>query len=334
MNDKPLRIAVVGLGKMGLLHASILNTVPNVQLVAVCEKSSFSRKLLKKILPGILILEDVGEFSDLGLDAVYVTTPISSHFNVAKTVCQQRLARHLFVEKPLTSSYPESKELSELIARSRGVNMVGYLRRFMVTFMKTKDLLAQDIIGEPISFAINALSSDFFDVQAQTKASVARGGVLRDLGSYAVDMALWFFGDIGVSSAKVESLIGAGSEDAVHFAVHRESDALQGNIFVSWCAEGYRMPEVVLSIEGSKGTLRATDDKVSLNLRNGSSQTWHRVNLNDNVGFWLGAPEYYREDAYFVKSIKTGSVAEPSFKTASKVDLLIDVIHRKAESHD
>lgn len=334
MDTEALRIAVVGLGKMGLLHACILNTMPNVQLTAACEKSLFTRKLFKKILPSVPIVEEVHGFSGLDLDAVYITTPISSHFSVAKTVYEDRLARNLFIEKPLTSNYNESKELCDLVANYGGVNMVGYLRRFMVTFMKARELLVQGVIGEPTSFAINAFSSDFYGIREHAKVAASRGGVLKDLGSYTLDLALWFFGNVQVNSAKIESLNGGCSEDAVQYNVKRESDSLRGTVSVSWCIEGYRMPEVVLSIKGSNGAIEVNDDKVSLNLNNGDKSTWYRHNLNDNIEFWLGGPEYYREDAYFVKSITNNSLAEPSFETASKVDLLIEMIQQKAEKHD
>ena len=331
MSRDALRIAVVGLGKMGLLHASILNTMPNVQLAAVCEKNSLTRKLLKKILPEVPFVTDVGNLAGLGIDAVFVTTPIAYHFNVAAEVYKKRLARHVFVEKPLTSSYPESKELCELAAGSGGINMVGYLRRFMVTFMKTKELLAQDPIGELVSFTMNAFSSDFCGIVKNPQASIARGGVLRDLGSYAIDLSLWFFGDTQLRSAKIEGLTGPSAEDAAHLTVERESDGLRGEISVSWCVEGYRMPEVNLSIKGSKGTIEVNDDNIRLALNNGHRSTFYRHSLDDNVEFWLGGPEYYREDAYFVKSITTQSTAEPSFKSASRVDLLIDKIQKEAE---
>jgi predicted dehydrogenase len=201
----------------------------------------------------------------------------------------------------------------------------------MVTFMKAKELLAQEAIGKPESFAVNAFSSDFCGVRGKPQVSNGRGGVLGDLGSYAVDLVLWFFGDVQVSSTKIESLTGAGAEDAAYFTVERESDILHGAVSVSWCMEGYRMPEVALVIKGSRGTMEVNDDRVCLNLNGGGRSVWFRHSLDDHVGFWLGAPEYYREDAYFVNSVITGSFAEPSFKTASKVDLFLDAIRQKAE---
>ena len=331
MNKDKLRIGVVGLGKMGLLHSSILNVIPEVQLAGVCEKSAITRKLFKKVLRDVPLVEDVTDFSDLNLDAVYITTPIPSHFIVAKTVYQERIARHLFIEKTLAAKYSEAKTLCELANLNSGVTMVGYLRRFMVTFIKAKELLSQNAIGEPASFEVNAFSSDFCGVSNNSQASIARGGVLCDLGSYAIDLALWFFGDLQIGSAKIESSTGSGAEDIVHFTARTNPSEINGVFDVSWCKEGYRMPEVNIKVKGAKGTIEVNDDKVTLTNEFGKASTWYRVTLDDAVAFWLGGPEYYREDAYFIERIKSALVAEPSFENAAKVDMLIENIQECAE---
>jgi predicted dehydrogenase len=333
MGGESLGVAVVGLGKMGLLHASILNVLPNVQLVALCEKSGITRKLLKKVFKGIRIVDAVEKLAGLNLDAVYVTTPIPSHFPVARTIYLKKIARNLFVEKTLARSYEEAKELHNLAHSFGGVNMVGYLRRFAVTFRKAKDLLAQDAIGEVFSFKAYAYSSDFLGSKEGSGALSSRGGVLRDLGCHAVDLALWFFDDLRVDSAKLTSLINSGSEDSAYFRV-KKSGGLEGEFEVSWCMEDYRMAEVGFSISGSKGIIDVNDDKVELKLSVGKSFTWYRHDLHDNVSFWLGLPEYYREDIYFVKSVVEGGNAEPNFYSASKVDEIIDQVKRRADESE
>lgn len=334
LNRRKLRVGVIGLGKMGLLHAGVLNTLPDVELAAICEKSSFIRKIAKKAIRNVSFVGNVQDFSGLDLDAVFITTPTPSHYAVTKQVCEEQLARNVFVEKPLTSKYIDSKALCDLVEHNKGVNMVGYMRRFMVTFMKTKELLSQGVIGEPAFFVVNAFSSDFVDAKPGSKASMSRAGVLSDLGSYAVDLSLWFFGGLRVGSSKVECLVGSRGEDSIHFDVSRLSGALEGQISASWCLEGYRMPEVNVSIKGSEGLLEANDDKVSLTLNNGKKTVWFRHDLNDFVGFWLGLPEYYREDAVFVESIRSGNGARPSFRDALEVDQLIDAVRQKAEWHE
>lgn len=90
------------------------------------------------------------------------------------------------------------------------------------------------------------------------------------------------------------------------------------------------MPDVGFSIIGSKGIMNVNDDKVELNLDKMRSFTWYRHDLNDNVPFMLGLPEYYREDLHFTKSIMDGLSADPDFHSASKVDQIIDEVEKGA----
>ena len=143
LSRETLRVAVVGLGKMGLLHASILNVLSNVQLTALCDKSSLISKFSKRLFSKVHVVDDIEKLSGLDLDLVYVTTPISSHSLVTKNVYSSGLASNLFVEKTLASSYDEAKELCDLAQSFGGINMVGYMKSFTVTFKKAKDLLSQ-----------------------------------------------------------------------------------------------------------------------------------------------------------------------------------------------
>ena len=208
MEKDPFRVAVVGLGKMGFLHCGILNVLPSVKLVGVCEATPFTRRIIKKVLRKIPVVADVSELSSLDLDALFITTPTSTHYSVARTAIDGGIADNMFVEKPLSSSFSDSNALCDLM-RGKGVSMVGYVRRFMVTFMKGKELLKQGVIGQPLSFKINMCSSDFFDIHDPI-ISIARGGVLKDLGCYPIDLLLWYFGEFTVESATSESINRSG----------------------------------------------------------------------------------------------------------------------------
>ena len=83
------------------------------------------------------------------------------------------------------------------------------------------------------------------------------------------------------------------------------------------------MPEFGLSIHGTKGSLSINDDEVKLELKDDQPKRWYRPNLDDNVGFLLGGPEYYREDKHFLDSITAGTPTKSDFKSALKVDFLL-----------
>jgi predicted dehydrogenase len=330
LSRERLRVAVVGLGKMGLLHASILNVLPNVELAALCDKSTMILKFCKKVFHKVRIVDDVTSLTSSDIDMVYVTTPVFSHSVVAKNVYLKGISRNLFVEKTLASTYDEAKELCELAKSFGGISMVGYMKRFAVTFRKAKDLLNQETLGQAISFEAYAYSSDFL---GSKKSSRSRGGALRDLGCHVVDLALWFFGDLQVDSVELRSPAEIGSETSVYFSV-RNSNGLEGEFNVSQCMENYRLPEVGLLIRGSKGVAKVNDDRVDLNTNDGKSFRWYRHDLNDNVVFWLGEPAYFREDQYFAKSVLEGCKVEPCFYTASKVDYIIDQVGYRAGKNE
>jgi predicted dehydrogenase len=323
--NKRLKVGIVGLGKMGLLHASILNVMPNVQLAALCDKSWLMRKLAKSTLKGLLVTDKLDEMSNLNLDVVYVTTPIPSHYGIVKEIYVKDIARNVFVEKTLSSMYTQSEELCRLADKSKGNTMVGYMKRFSVTFCKAKEFLDKGVLGSMISFDAYAYSSDFFDVQRDSVAS-ARSGVLEDLGSHVSDLAIWFFGDL-LSSVKVSSSI-VQKHDSVTFEVVC-SNNFQGKFDISWVKEGYRMPEFQLIIRGTKGTIKVDDNELIFALNGEPQKTWHRQDLDDHVTFLLGESEYFRENDHFIKSIIFNNKSEPSFQTATRVDYLLEQVRNK-----
>src|SRR3990172_8298752 len=162
---------------MGLLHASLLNVFPNVKLVALCDKSVLMNRIFKKVFSSkeLQVVNAVEKLAGLKLDAVYVTTPISSHFPIIRSLYEQEIANNIFVEKTLASDFNGAKQLCEHARKAGGVNMVGYMKRFSVVFGKAKELLTQKTLGELCSFKAYAYSSDFMGLTKQSESSVARG---------------------------------------------------------------------------------------------------------------------------------------------------------------
>lgn len=324
---------MVGIGKMGLVHASLCNAIPNIHLVALCDKSPLILRLFSKVFRNIPIVDDVEKLSDFNLDAVYVTTPIPSHYPVLKTILSKNIARNIFVEKTLSSNYSKAKELCQMLEDSGGAGMVGYMKRSSVTFRKAKDLLNQLALGKDLTFDAYAYSSDFASSKKGSRAQVVRGGVMRDLGAHVIDLATWFFGDLQVESANIDSTAKTASDGSASFTTV-SSDGATGTFAISWYAKDYRMPEFGLIIRGEKGTMKVNDDRLELTSTDGRMQKWYRQDLQDNVGFLLGEPEYYREDECFFRSIFEKHAVEPNFVSSSKVDLLIEQVEQRAGAHE
>ena len=325
-----LKVAIIGIGKMGLLHSSILSTIPGVEVAALCDKSYVLRRIAKKLFKNSTIKDDVAKLSNLSLDCAYVTAPIPAHFPIINALYSNNITRNIFVEKTLASNSQRANEICELSEKYPGVNMVGYMKRFSVTFLKAKRLLNDNALGDLLSFQGSAYSSDFVDC-TESMNTLSRGGVLSDLGSHVIELALWFFGEFVVEKAEIKSLIGEKSEDYAHFRVKNSN--LSGEFDISWCKDNYRLPSFSLTIQGTQGTLSVNDFNLVLDSSEGKHSVWYRPDLNDNVPFLLAEPEYYREDERFIASVLKSQIAEPDFKTASKVDHIIDFVKKEAQKN-
>lgn len=328
INGSKLKVGLIGLGKMGIMHACLLNVLPNVQVTALCDRSRLMRRIAKQAFRGAVVTDALDKFLALHLDAIYVLTPIPIHYRIIKEIYEKEITKNVFVEKTLASNYSHSAELCLLAEAQGGVNMVGYMKRFGVTFNHAKSLLCQQVLGELTSFDAYAFSSDFSQAQNGPTVSRTRGGALVDLGSHVVDLAVWFFEDLKVTVANAKLRTAPDLEDEVSFGVE-DSNGLQGMFEVSWCKDGYRMPEFGLSVHGTRGTLRVNDDEVELTLKGDMPKNWFRQDLNDTVGFLLGGPEYYREDKHFIDMIISGQTAKPDFRSALKVDYILEQVRRR-----
>ena len=324
---KKLRVAVIGLGKMGFVHSSILSTIPEIEIAALCDKSYMVRRIAKKLFKSSVVVNEVEKIGDLAVDCAFVTAPIPAHFPIVNVLYSRCITCNVFVEKTLSSSWNKADQLCALSEKAPGVNMVGYMKRFSVIFSKARSLLAENVLGELIDFNGFAYSSDFAGCR-QTSKTFSRGGVLSDLGSHIIDLALWFFGDFEVEKATLKSIVDENSEDSAKFNVKKSG--LTGEFDISWCKDNYRLPNFGLTIRGSNGTLTVNDYNLILEPFGGKRSTWYRHDLNDNVNFLLGEPEYYREDEVFIRSILNGDKVEPSFRTSSKVDYIIDQVKKVA----
>lgn len=330
--ERMLRVAVIGLGKMGLLHASLLSVIPGVRVVALCEKSLLTRRLAQKVFRDVPVVATPAELAGMGLDGVYVATPPSSHAAVIKAVLSARVAHSIFVEKPLATSGAEAEELCRLVEEG-GVqtNMVGYSRRFSSTFRRAKELLDEGELGEVHRFQAYAYSSDFVGSKSHSRMR-SLGGVLRDLGVHAVDLALWFFGPMEIVGVGTSSWKGDALWDSVHFKVQSAS-GVEGEFTTSWSMQDYRLPEVGLIITGSKGVLEVNDDTLELKCTNGRRWFWHRHDLDGGVFFLLGGPDYFREDETFVRAMAHQAQVEPNFRTAAVVDQIADKVEQRLREH-
>lgn len=121
-----LRAAVIGAGYLGRFHAQKYAALGRVELVGVADPDERSRHRVAGEL-GCQAFSDHREL--LGrVDAVSVVTPTPSHHGVAGDFL--RAGAHVLVEKPITVTVEEARDLISLAAAHRRILQVGHLERF------------------------------------------------------------------------------------------------------------------------------------------------------------------------------------------------------------
>ena len=334
-------IGIVGLGKMGILHAGILNALQDTSVAAVCEKEGLLRRAAKKLIPNISFYDNVLEMVERSnLDGVYVTTPIVSHLSIVDDLAKSNRKIALFIEKPLAGNLEDAKEILAKASSLGSVNMVGFQKRFSPQFQRVKQLLENKALGDLFFFRGYSFVSGVFSKGSGWRFSKGQGGSLLDLGSHLIDLLLWYFGEPSYLSAAERSLYSEEVEDFSHVIFNFKS-GLIGHVDVSWSAQGYRLPETQLEIQGANGTLVVNDDALKFtinkdvpNVISAGSHNLKRPEFTPGVDFLLGDPEYCLEDKYFIECVKIGKVPDPGLDAGLNVNKIAKSIHSFKKGED
>ena len=134
---------------MGKHHARIYNQLEDSNLIAICEQNqSVAAEISEKY--GCSYETDLDAFfSKNTFDAVSITTPTSTHYDVAKKAIENGC--HVLIEKPITDHYKTGLELIDL-AEKKGVSiMVGHVERFNPAILVLKELIKEGRIGDIMS---------------------------------------------------------------------------------------------------------------------------------------------------------------------------------------
>jgi len=331
-----VKVGIVGFGKMGMLHAGILNSMPDVELAAVSDKTGVVLNAFKINKPSVAVYEDFEEMLDReNLDAVFITTPTYLHIPMALACANRGI--HFFVEKPLGISCENVLPLLESLQRNKVTNMVGYMGRFIETFVKAKEVLSSGILGKIVDFNATMYVSQLFRKGKgwRYNKQYSGGGVLITQNSHLIDLLIWYFGEIQEVNGFIRSYYSSKTEDFAHAFLICE-DGVSGWFDASWSVRHHRMVEITIKIEAENGTLTVDDDMVKLYIeeeRQGYSKGWtifRKPDLFTGVEIDVGGVQYTRQDKMFISAAQSGEQVVSDVFEAYKVQQITDAVYASA----
>lgn len=131
-----LNIAVIGAGHLGEFHIKLLKSSKLFNLIGFFDPN---KSRVKEIIDKYNInFFEIDKISSL-VDAVIISTPTSFHYETAVKFLNNK--KHVFVEKPITSTIEQANKLIEIKKNNKLIGQVGHVERFNSAFLNIKNAL-------------------------------------------------------------------------------------------------------------------------------------------------------------------------------------------------
>jgi len=326
-------IALIGIGKMGMSHLAIANQTPGIKVKAICDRSKPLLRLVKKNT-------NFSEYSDykkmideVSLDGIMIIVQNLYHFELAKYCIEKGL--HIFIEKPFTLSYNDSKTLIDLAKKHNVKGQVGYVNRFNPIFRHLKKLLDQNVIGE-VSNYINRMTGGVIlkeNNKGWRNDYSKGGGCLFDYGPHCFDLSTYFFGtDVKVQSAVLKKVFSTAVDDVV-YATMLHNNKIVGLNYINWSNSAVRKAANDIEIMGSKGKVTANKQELNIFLTEADSELglkegWNQIFVTDentDVPYYLRGEDFSRQLMEFSDLLNEKvDEATSSLYSASITDRLLE----------
>ena len=258
--------------------------------------------------------------NDPEVDAVYIATPPDSHHDYTLKVAAA--GKPVYVEKPMARS---ASECEGMIAacRDAGVPLfTAYYRRAMPRFVKIKEMLEADTLGEirsvVVRLQLTESAADTGELPWRVRPEISGGGYFVDMGSHTLDFLDWMLGPVKNVTGTATNQAGAyPAEDLVTGTFSFESGVHGVGL---WCFSAWGKRDEVELI-GAEGSLRfASFDGSPL----------HLVTANGEQTIHAPYPETVQQPLIqTVVDELTGrgecpSTGESALRTARVVDALLE----------
>jgi predicted dehydrogenase len=308
-----IKLGIIGMGRMGITHYSIINSHSNIEIVSIADTSKMILDIFKKFVPNIQTFKDYKELIDVSKpDAIIVCTPPNLHYEVCNYACECDI--HVFCEKPFTTNTAQAKELTEKFTAKKLINQVGYVNRFNDIFMTVKKYANQGLIGDVVRFRSEMFTCTVTKKEESESWRSFRengGGAVYEIAAHAIDLVDYIIGKPDkITGTSMNQIYSKHVEDIVS-STFIYDNGTSGTLYVNWCDTSYRKPANKLELFGVKGKILADQHGLKVFLNADDPQTsykkgWNTVYITDvftSVDFYVRGNEFTRQLYYFADSI-------------------------------
>jgi myo-inositol 2-dehydrogenase / D-chiro-inositol 1-dehydrogenase len=204
--SKPVQVAVIGVGRMGPIHALHVHEIQKesgscVLSAVVDVEIDRARRIAVEFGGDIRAFASIGDLLASGCsDASVVVTPTDNHRSNAAELIEG--GQRVLMEKPLTGTLEGDREFSAKLDREHpDALMLAFQRRFDAPLQYAKELMESGIIGRVFKIYSSLEDSN------PAPNGYRSGGILPDMSVHNVDEILWLIGQTPRAALTIGSRI-------------------------------------------------------------------------------------------------------------------------------
>ncbi|MFE6736553.1 Gfo/Idh/MocA family protein [Microbacterium sp. NPDC057650] len=217
-NARPLRVAMIGTGFMGRMHAHAWRTAPKffdlpfdpVPALLVGHRADATAAAAERLGWPEHTVDWREAIARADIDVVDICTPGDTHAEIA--LAALAAGKHVLCEKPLANSVAEAEEMAAAASEARGIAMCGFSYRRTPALALARRLIEEGRVGEIRHVRAQYLQDWLTDPDAphtwRMDRTRAGSGTLGDIGAHSIDTAQWLTGqDIAAVSATMRTFV-------------------------------------------------------------------------------------------------------------------------------
>jgi predicted dehydrogenase len=248
----PLKVALVGCGRISQVHFQTIVKEPRVKLIAVADTDAKAAKTAGDAF-GVPSFGTIDELlTKTKPEAVILCTPPNTHR--ALTEAALAAGSHVLCEKPLTLSVEDATAMVQAAKHAGRHLMMASKFRYVQDIIHAKGMIASGILGEIILYENEFCSRVDMKNRWNASRAVGGGGVLIDNGSHSVDIFRYLFGPIeSLHATTGKQWQAIEVEDTCHLHL-RSADKTIGSVDLSWSI--HKEDPYFIQIFGTAGMLQ------------------------------------------------------------------------------
>ena len=253
-----LRMGVIGYGYWGPNIVRNFNAAAGAHVAAVCDVSVDLLNKVTKTYPAVTVTSNPDDIlTSPVIDAVAVVTPVSTHFDLAKKALEN--GKHVFVEKPFTSTSDQAQELIEIADKKNLTIMVDHTFLFTGAVKKIKEMIDDGALGKLLYYDSMRVNLGLFQHDVNVVWDLAPHDFsVMDHVIQQKPLALSATGEVHYNAFEDVAYVTVYCEDNViaHLAVMRDMAVRHKQIVAAYpsyapaargsAVQGYKFPEYII----------------------------------------------------------------------------------------